>query len=124
MVTCGPSDRPDWATPARLALLAMGGGRAYWTNPSDGLPVYFRIADITDPCPFSQDGETWETWGTFVAEGGQVSHAPTQIGEYWYRSSAVGESGYNLEISDWLPHYISGAVTVLTVEQFNAIPRE
>lgn len=119
LVTAGPSDRPDWCTPTRLALLAMAGGRAYWTNEVDGLPVYFQLTqeqyESPVPAPLGDGIETWATWGTF--EG---NHAPQQSGEYWYRSSAMGQSGANLEISDWLPLYFAG-FTVLTIDEYQAI---
>lgn len=115
LVTAGPNDRPDWATPARLALLAMAGGRAYWLNEADGLPVYFTGFALDDVCPFGDGEETWETWGVFGE-----SHKPVEINGQWYRSSAVGQSGANLEIAEWLPFYFAGG-TVLTVDEYLAI---
>lgn len=62
----------------------------------EGYPVFFEIDDITDPCPFSDDDETWETWGVFGE-----SHKPVQIGDKWYRSNNVGASGTPLPASQW-----------------------
>lgn len=78
-----------------------------------GYPCYFKIDNIAAACPFSDSGETWETWGVY----GQ-SHLPMQIGDYWYRSSAVGQSGDNLPASLWAA--VEG-LEVISVEEYLAL---
>lgn len=119
MATCGPTARPDWQTISRLALLALAGGRAYWIKEENAMPVYFVLNSLDEICPFGDGVETWATWGTF----GQ-SHHPVQLGGTWYRSSAYGEWGRNIEIDQWIPLYLSGQLSVISVEQFQAIQQQ
>jgi len=77
---------------------------------ASGFQCYFRLDDITDTCPFSDSNQTWETWGVYGN-----SHAPIQIGEYWYRSSCVGASGEPLLASVWVA--VDG-LHVITAEEF------
>lgn len=116
LVTCGPTDRPDWLRIDRLVLLSLAGGRAFWTKEENALPVYFVFNSTTDPCPLSNSGETWETWGVWGE-----SHKPQFINGLWYRSSAVGESGANVEISTWVPLYLAGQLNVINVD---AVPKQ
>jgi len=78
-----------------------------------GLPVWFVIdeKDIGKPCPFGDGKGTWETWGVFGE-----SHKPTQIGDKWYRSNCVGQSGEVLHASAW----VSAGLVVITKDEFVA----
>ena len=123
---CGPSARPDWCTPERLMLLYLAGGRAYWIKPENALPVFFRVTEVLDeqvpesfPNRIDKNGEphTWRTWGVFGN-----SHAPVQIGEHWYRSSAYGEGGVHLEIEQWISFYQAGGA-VLSRFDYEAVQR-
>jgi hypothetical protein len=106
MSCCGPVFNFSYLSLQDISLLMAFGGEV------EGFPVFFEIDDITDPCPFSDDDETWETWGTF----GQ-SHLPVQVGDKWYRSSAVGESGELMLASQW----VNSGLTILTVAEYQAL---
>jgi len=112
----GPIDNQSFLTLDQLALIVAFGGDI------EGYPVWFEIEDITAECPFAPEPaegetkETWETWGT----SGQ-SHLPREIGDYWYRSSAVGASGQLMNASQWVPLRSAGTVTVLTKSEYLAV---
>lgn len=105
----GPIENKAFLTLDYVSLIVAFGGNV------EGLPVWFRLDDPAHACPFSDSDETWETWGVFGA-----SHQPVQIGDFWYRSSAVGQSGDLLDASDWVPHRAAG-LTVLNRDEFNAV---
>lgn len=90
LAVCGPIENVSFLTIEYISLIVMFGGEC------EGLPVWFEIDDITEDCPFS-DSETWETWGIFGE-----SHIPIQIGDKWYRSNAVGQTGELLLASQWV----------------------
>lgn len=132
LATSGPSDRPDWNQPARLGMLAMAGGRAYWIQPENALPVWFKLTeaqlDEEVPAEFPsrtyttgpinnqvEHVHTWRDWGV-VGE----SHVPVELGDHWYRSSAYGQSGNHLEIAEWMMWYFAGN-PVLSATEFNAV---
>ena len=118
LATCGPTNRPDWIEISRLALLALAGGRAYWIKEENALPVYFVIGESLDGvCPFGDGVETWATWGVWNG----TSHLPVEIDGVWYRSSACGETGTNVEIDAWIPLYLARQLSVISVEQYQAI---
>lgn len=106
----GPVDNQSFLTLDQISLIIMFGGEV------EGLPVWFRFDDPTAVCPFSDSDETWETWGVF-----SESHKPVQIDDHWYRSSAVGQSGQLLDASQWVPLRNAGAVTVLTMHEYQAV---
>lgn len=109
---CGPIDNKSFLSVQYVSLLVAFSGNV------EGFPVWFEIDDIDTPCPFSDEDETWETWGTY-----ETSHHPVQHGDKWYRSSAVGQSGALLHASHWVPYAASGGV-VLTGEQYKTIVAE
>jgi hypothetical protein len=80
----------------------------------EGYPVFFEISNINSVCPFSTKDpkETWETWGVFGE-----SHKPVKLGNKWYRSNNVGESGEPLKASVFL----NAGVPILSVTQYQAI---
>lgn len=80
-----------------------------------GYPVFFEITDINSVCPFSDSEETWETWGVFGE-----SHKPIQLGDKWYRSNAVGESGELMAASEFM---IEG-LTIISVNDYQIIQSE
>lgn len=86
----------------------------------EGLPVWFELSSdpATLDCPFSTEAppEKWSTWGTFGE-----SHVPTQIGDKWYRSSAVGQSGALMTASWWASLSRSN---VISLAQYQAIQSE
>ena len=107
LACCGPIDNKSVLTLDYLSLIVAFGGDV------EGYPVWFEIDDVTDVCPIGDGVETWETWGVF----GQ-SHLPVQIGDKWYRSSAVGQSGALLDASAWVSLRAAGQVVVLTRDQY------
>lgn len=112
LACCGPIDNRSFLSLQQLALMVAFGGDV------EGFPVWFRFDDPTDECPFSDSAETWETWGVFG-----VSHKPVQIGDYWYRSSAVGESGALMLASQWVGAMQQG-LAVLTQDEYMALQQE
>jgi len=107
---CGPIDNKSFLSIPYISLIVAFGGEV------EGLPVWFEIDDLTALCPFDADGKlTWEEWGVF----GQ-SHQPVQIGEKWYRSNAVGQSGELLYASAW----VGRGLTVLTQAEYVALGQE
>jgi len=92
LAACGPITAVE-RVPLELTddILAVGGD-------VEGLPVFIRITDLNAVCPLGDGVETWATWGTF----GQ-SHLPVKYGAYWYRSTAVGQSGAMLSLSQLVP---------------------
>lgn len=111
LACCGPINNKSFLSVNYLALIVSFGGEV------EGYPVWFELTDISLPCPFSTEDpkETWETWGV-----SGDSHVPIQVGDKWYRSSAVGQSGALLNASAWVP-LLSGGQVVLTAEQYAAI---
>lgn len=103
LARCGPIDNKSFLSIPYVSLLTAFGGDV------EGLPVFFEIDNITDPCPFSESEETWETWGTYGE-----SHKPTQIGDKWYRSNDVGQSGVKLHVSQWVSKLATGLVVITT----------
>jgi hypothetical protein len=62
-----------------------------------------ELADITKEVPQAYrditgdpPGTTWETWGVVGA-----SHAPIQIGSFWYRSMLWGVAGEPIDCLAW-----------------------
>lgn len=109
-VAVGPVTRDMWRLPEYAMVLALCGGDVI------DMPVWFEIDDATDECPFSDSGETWETWGVFGE-----SHKPLPMGNKWYRSNAVGQSGELLRASQWVPVSIASGLKVLSVTEFREI---
>jgi hypothetical protein len=111
LTVIGPVDHPELIPLSMVDLIVAVGGDV------EGLPVFFELSanPATIDCPFSTTTpkEKWSTWGTF----GQ-SHIPTQIGNKWYRSSAVGESGTLMNASWWAA--LSRA-NVISLSTFQAI---
>lgn len=65
--------------------------------------AYHELTEPTILCPYSEDTgepgwvqETWESWGV-VGD----SHAPIQIGAFWYRSTLEGVQGTPLPCTRW-----------------------
>lgn len=85
----------------------------------EGLPVWFELSDPTAICPLGDGVETWNEWGIFGD-----SHKPTQYGDKWYRSNAVGQSGQLLDASAWTTLRAAGALTVKTKAEYLAIVAE
>jgi hypothetical protein len=109
MSCCGPIFRFSYLSIQDIQLLTAFGGEV------EGFPVWFEIDDLESECPFSDSGETWETWGVFGD-----SHKPVQIGDKWYRSNAVGESGALLHASEFL----EAGVPILSLAQYQAIQQQ
>lgn len=103
----------EWKKPHRQALVVLAGGDAV------GIPVWFELTDPTEVCPFSTEGETWETWGTF-----EESHKPIKKGSKWYRSNLVGATGDPLSASAWTMLYLGSQLTVISEEDFRNIPND
>jgi hypothetical protein len=112
MAVCGPIENTAYLSPEYAEVIIAFGGDI------EGMPVFFELDDITQPCPFSDSNETWETWGVFGE-----SHKPVQLGDKWYRSSNVGESGTVLLASQWVPYRQAGGV-VRTVAEYQVIQAE
>lgn len=112
LACCGPIDNKSFLTLDYLSLIVAFGGEV------EGYPVWFEIDDLNAVCPFGDGVETWETWGVF-----EQSHLPVQIGDKWYRSSAVGQSGALLDASAWVGLRAAGQVVVLTTDRYLALPR-
>lgn len=114
LAVIGPVKNIEYIPVSMVDMIVHVGGDV------EGLPVWFELSadPATVDCPFSTDTpkEKWSTWGTF----GQ-SHVPTAIGNKWYRSSAVGESG-SLMNASWWSALSRGNVISLT--QFQAILSE
>jgi hypothetical protein len=106
---CGPIYNFGYLSIQDIQLLVAFGGQV------EGFPVWFELDDIDTPCPFSDDDETWETWGVFGE-----SHKPVQHGAKWYRSSAVGASGELLYASVFL----TAGVPILSLSQYQAVVSE
>jgi hypothetical protein len=109
MACCGPIENLAYMALDYVSLIVAFGGQV------EGMPVFFELDDIEAECPFSDSNETWETWGIFGE-----SHKPVQLGDKWYRSSNVGESGAVLLASQWVPYRQAGGV-VLTVAEYQAV---
>lgn len=111
----------EWQLPGRQLMVTVAGGY------TQGVTVYFPIADITDEVPASFPNRTynsgtsvytWETYG--LATNG--SHAPVLIDGTYYRSSCCGESGEPLLSTHWVPYLLaSGFDKVISVDQFKEI---
>lgn len=112
---CGPIANTN-RIPLSLVDLVIGVG-----GEVEGLQVYFELPNVNAICPLGDGVETWATWGTFDHGNGVVSHAPTQYGTKWYRSSEVGQSGTRLLASVW-SQFSRG--NVISVSQFQAIQAE
>lgn len=109
LACCGPIENLNYLALDYVSLIVAFGGDV------EGMAVFFEIDDINETCPFSDPDESWATWGTFGP-----SHVPQQIGEKWYRSNAVGESGALLHASQWIPYMVGGGV-VLSASEYRAI---
>lgn len=108
MAVCGPIDNLAYISIDQIQLIISCGGEI------EGLPLWFEIDDIEANVPanllaISNTGPTWETWGTFGE-----SHKPRKIGDKWYRSTAIGQSGDLLLASI----AIASGVTLLTKAQY------
>jgi hypothetical protein len=112
MACCGPIENLGYLSLDYVSLIVAFGGDI------EGLPVWFELDNITAQCPFDPlpPKKTWATWGTFGE-----SHKPVRIGDKWYRSNAVGESGDLLLASRWVALRSSGLLTVLTKSEFQAV---
>lgn len=114
MACCGPIENLSYLNLDYVSLIVAFGGDI------EGLPVFFELSSnpASTDCPFSTTTpkEKWSTWGTFGE-----SHKPVKIGSKWYRSNAVGESGTLMNASAWVPLRNSGALTVLTRGEFQAV---
>jgi hypothetical protein len=119
LATCGPTNRPDWTTVSRVVLCYLAGGQAYWERPENALPVVFVFDDIEAVCPIGDGVETWETWGVHGP-----SHHPELIDGVYYRSSAVGEAGTNVEPDVWAPLYLAGQLQVINTDDLRKIREE
>lgn len=113
MAVCGPIENLSYLPLDYVSLIVAFGGEV------EGLPVWFEISDPTSACPFSDDSESWEIWGTFGE-----SHKPVQLGSKWYRSSAVGQSGALLDASAWTTLRAAGQLVVKTKAEYLAIVAE
>jgi hypothetical protein len=110
LAECGPVNNLARVPLSLVDLVIAVGGEV------EGLPVFFELAadPATLDCPFSTTTpvEKWSTWGTF----GQ-SHVPVQIGNRWYRSSAVGQSGELLKASLWIARSRSNVISLAEYQQ-------
>lgn len=122
MAVCGPIENMSYLPLPYVQLIVAFGGDI------EALLVWFELDDLTDEVPASfpnrtyESGtieapatsvHTWTTWGV----AGNGSHAPRQIGDKWYRSTCVGESGQMLDASE----YINSGMTIKTKAEYLAI---
>lgn len=111
MAVCGPIENLSYLPLDYVSLIVAFGGEV------EGLPVWFELNGINSDCPFSTTTpkERWSTWGTFGE-----SHKPVLLGNKYYRSNAVGQSGAMLDASAWTSLRAAG-LTVKTKAEYLAI---
>ena len=107
---CGPINNIEFIPLNYILLIVAVGGDIL------DMPIFFEIVP-TDICPFSDNNETWETWGIFGD-----SHKPVQLGPKWYRSSAVGQSGELLKASEWA--FKIDPAKVITIKDYRKLINE
>jgi len=96
---------PSWIFPevwyVSLDAVALWCGKGAEIENYQG--AYHELTDPSMLCPYSVDtgepGWVQETWETFGVVG--QSHAPVQIGDFWYRSMLMGVQGIPLPCTDW-----------------------
>lgn len=121
LAVCGPIANLSYLPLDYVALIVAFGGEV------EGLPVFFRLDDLTEEVPATFPNlmyttgpindqvmhvHTWETWGVFGE-----SHKPVEIDGVWYRPSTYGAAGTHLLASEW----VGAGLDVLTVAQYQAI---
>ena len=115
MAVCGPIQNLTYLPMEYVALIVMFGGDV------EGLPVWFEIPSKTANVPavlaaLDPANPTWETWGTFGE-----SHKPVKLGEKWYRSTALGQSGSLLDASVFIAASQQGSLPLITKSEYMAL---